>query len=200
MLARLAVAVLFVAMVLSAVYAVSDSRRSTMVSLWLAIPTVIVDACYVGLPWLGMEVAAWLLNIVFLGYAVVVLLKHLFTTRRVTLNTIAASLCVYLLLAVLWAVLYSAVEALVPGSFAYNLADGDPTDSIHFGDSRSLFAVYFSLVTMTTLGYGDVVPRTAPAQALATTQAVVGQLYLTVLVARLVGLHIVVAAEKSGRQ
>ena len=69
-----------------------------------------------------------------------------------------------------------------PGSFA-----GLPADAgVHFDSSL----VFFSFVTMTTLGYGDIVPASPAARSLATLQAVVGQLYLAVLVARLVGLHV----------
>lgn len=50
---------------------------------------------------------------------------------------------------------------------------------------------YFSFETLTTLGYGDIVPRSPVARMLATLEAVMGQIYLTVLIARLVGLHIV---------
>jgi voltage-gated potassium channel Kch len=62
---------------------------------------------------------------------------------------------------------------------------------------ESIYPIYFSLVTLTTLGYGDIVPTAAAARMLAAVEAVVGQLYLAVLVARLVGLHIAQARRNS---
>ena len=125
-----------------------------------------------------------------LGFTITVLFRHLFTTDEVTWNTIAASLCIYLLMIVLWAEFYAIVALLDPSAFKL------PPDHVAVGAYRefsglgSTIALYYSLVTMTTLGYGDIVPVTAPARMLAGLQAVTGQLYIAVLVARLVGLHI----------
>ena len=90
---------------------------------------------------------------------------------------IAAAVCVYLLLGVVWQDLYILVDVLIPGS--YNAESLSITDFL-----------YFSFITLSTLGYGDITPVNSPAQALAFTEALVGQLYLTILVARLVGLYI----------
>jgi len=62
--------------------------------------------------------------------------------------------------------------------------------AIHFGDQHTATAIYFSFVTLTTLGYGDITPVSMPARMLTTAEALIGQLYLVILVARLVGLHI----------
>ena len=88
----------------------------------------------------------------------------------------------YLLLGVLWAIIYAMLEQLSSGSFqglSEPLTQGWSTDWL-----------YFSFVTMTTLGYGDITPTSAASRALVTLQAICGQFYLTVLVAWLVGLHI----------
>jgi hypothetical protein len=127
---------------------------------------------------------------ILLGFTIMVLFRHLFTTDAVTWNTIAASLCIYLLMIVLWAEFYAIVALLDPAAFRL------PADHVSVGAYKSFtglgsaIALYYSLVTMTTLGYGDIVPVSPPARALAGLQAVTGQLYIAVLVARLVGLHI----------
>ncbi|MEO1068172.1 MAG: ion channel [Cyanobacteria bacterium J06638_6] len=87
-------------------------------------------------------------------------------------------LCVYFLFGVVWALLYALVEATVPGSYSNVSATAD----------IDLF-MYYSLVTLTTLGYGDIAPLLAPAQSLAAMEAFVGQIYLAVIIARLIGLH-----------
>ncbi len=119
----------------------------------------------------------------------VIVLHHVFTTDRVTVDTIAAALCIYLLLGVLWSLVYSAMELLSPGSFQI-LSGNSEDESIGFGGKGTVIALYYSFVTMTTLGYGDIVPKSSPAQMFAATQAIMGQMYLAVLVARLVALHI----------
>ena len=109
-----------------------------------------------------------------------IILSHVLRAERVSREKIFGALSVYLLLGVIWSLLFIMVDFLVPGSFRY-------------GQDRALTGaemVYYSFVTLTTLGYGDIVPVSPSARSLATLEALTGQLYLTVLVARLVGLHI----------
>jgi hypothetical protein len=115
---------------------------------------------------------------------------------EVTADKIYASLCVYLLLGLLWACGYLALELLRPGSLQ---VDGvDLATSVGDAEGMLSHCFYYSFVTLTTLGYGDVKPTTPPAQSLAYVEALTGQLYLAVLVARLVALHI--ASSDSGRR
>ncbi|MGH7928224.1 MAG: potassium channel family protein, partial [Candidatus Binatia bacterium] len=95
-----------------------------------------------------------------------------------------AALSAYLLAGVFFALSYWLIEQLVPGSFA------GP------GDFSRVSALYFSFVTLATLGYGDIVPRTDVARGLAIVEAVGGQLFLAVMVARLVSLYARVEPEK----
>lgn len=120
--------------------------------------------------------------ILFFAFASYVLLRDVVRATDVTGDTIAAALCVYVLLGILWAFAYSAIEVAAPGSFAFpaRAATDEPLVT-------SL--VYFSFVTLTTLGYGDITPVASPARILAALQAIVGQFYVAVLVARLVGIH-----------
>lgn len=182
--------VLFAAILLAAVFAVGRSRATQTIALALAAPVVVLRGLNAWLQHDGIALAHHVLSILFLGYVVVLVLRVLFSRRSVTADTICASLCVYLLLGMLWAVVFSMVHILDPASFAFGLADGSAAESMRFGAERFTFAVYYSFVTMSTLGYGDIVPASEPARMLAVVQAVMGQMYLAVLVARLVGLHI----------
>lgn len=96
---------------------------------------------------------------------------------RVDAERICAALCVYLLAGIAFGGLFAALEAVAPGS----LAGSAPID---LDD-----AVYFSFVTLATLGYGDIAPAASAPRALAVLEAVFGQLYLAVLIARLVSLY-----------
>ncbi len=114
----------------------------------------------------------------------VLILAHIAREREVTANTIYAALCVYLLMALGWAFGFSLLELLQPGSF--NFPDM-PVEGHHFILAR---LIYFSHVTITTVGYGDITPKSFPARNLSNVEAIMGQIYMTVLVARLVSLQI----------
>ncbi len=190
MVSRVAIGVAFTLLLLAAVFTVTNKGRSFWTALWFAVPAIILELCDVVLFRVETHVASHLLSAFFLSYVILVLLKFIFESERVTTNTIFASLCVYLLLGTLWALAYSVLETFQPGAFHYSLAAGDTRGAMRLGSATAGLEFYFSFVTMTTLGYGDIVPVSSAARALVTLQAVVGQLYLTVLVARIVGLHV----------
>ena len=120
----------------------------------------------------------------FFGYVTALVLTDVFRdSRAVSLDTICGALAAYLLIGVVWAFSYALLEALLPGSI-----DGLRDEGFANGYQQYLG---YSFVTLTTLGYGNVVPANAKAEALATVEAIVGQVYLTVLVARLVALNLV---------
>jgi voltage-gated potassium channel len=177
-------------LLLAAVAAVSHRRLAGVIALCLCAATFLLQI--VGLWYHSdtFQVVSHVADILFLGYVTSVILQHLFTTTHVTFSTISAALCVYLLLAVLWAIVYSLVEVTDPGAFAYNATGDGQVPSMRFGGGQSVTPVYYSLVTITTLGYGDIVPVSPVASMLAVVEAVIGQFYLTVLVAWLVGQYI----------
>jgi hypothetical protein len=102
---------------------------------------------------------------------------------RATTHAILGAVCGYLLLGLVWSLVYSAVETLAPGSFGRSASDGAaPLD-------RSALS-YYSFVTLSTVGYGDITPNTPLARTLSWIEAVTGQFYLAVLVAGLVGFKV----------
>lgn len=109
-----------------------------------------------------------------------IILSVVFRSKRVTLDGIFAGFVAYLLLAFAFGLIYNFLIIRSPESFKGALSTNN-----HFGD-----AIYFSLVTIATLGYGDIVPATNAARTIATIEAVVGQFYVAVIVAVLVGLFI----------
>ena len=125
------------------------------------------------------------LSIIFLIYVIVLIVRFLFRQRTVTHDTVAASLCGYILIGVCWAMIYSLIGKLQPDSFNTSMGQGD----VRFGGRGTVTSLYFSLVTLTTLGFGDITPASNIARMLTVVQALVGQIYLVVLIARLVGLQ-----------
>ena len=105
---------------------------------------------------------------------------------RVSGQRIWGAVAAYLLMGMTWACAYAAVEIAVPGAFDLSAIAGARDHGI---SSAGQF-FYFSFVTLTTLGYGDVSPVEPLARTLTAFEAVAGQLFLAVLVARLVGLHL----------
>jgi hypothetical protein len=122
----------------------------------------------------------------YLGFLALVLaevLRRIVRAPRVGPSTILAGICGYLLLGLLFHAAYAMLESLQPESFS------DPWETATMaGQGRHPHLLYFSFVTLTTLGFGDVTPAHAFAGMLATLEALVGQLYLAVLIASLVGI------------
>jgi hypothetical protein len=121
-------------------------------------------------------------GVLFFGLIGFMLLQDILSRRgNVSWSLINGALSVYLLMGVVFAFAYSFLYTLTPDAFS-------SPDKIQ-GPGFHNF-VYLSYVTLTTLGYGDITPTRPIAASLVTLEAVIGQIYLTVLVARLVGMHI----------
>jgi len=182
------------AVALSAIYAVSGRKRVFTVALLLLL--AILAARWSGhfLQNNALTLMADGLAIPFLVVTAGIVLSYVMRGEEVTADKISGAVCVYLLIGVTWGLLFSAIERLQPGSFQ----PGSAVDATSTGERLPLF-VYFSFVTLTTVGYGDVLPLSPLARSLAVVEAVLGQIYLATLIARLVGLHIVHSLKKGSR-
>ena len=118
------------------------------------------------------------------------LLRKMWQLRHVTLDSIGGGLAVYLLLGVGWTHLYALVEAVEPGSFFTRAIDGSSHRIIEYTSGTYPQLFFFSFVTLTTLGYGDILPVSSAAKGLAIAEAIVGPVFLAILMARLVGLYV----------
>lgn len=129
------------------------------------------------------------LGALYFTYLVVALVRLLVHEREVTLDTILGGINVYLLIAVVFAQLHSMVETVVPGSYQQGGVPLDQIPGLADGPPPATF-LYFSFVTVTTLGYGDVSPITPIAEFMSVAEAVIGQLYVAILIGGLVALLI----------
>jgi hypothetical protein len=180
---------LFLTVVLiSAVYAVSQKRQTAMIGILLAMPMFLGMWSHQLVSMPRLQLLSLGFGILFLGFIIVHILSYIFHAKQISRDVIYGALVVYLLFGIVWGFAYALLEGLQPGSF--HIPAGQ-TQEI-----RSLF-FYYSYITLTTLGYGDITPLSAPANSLSLLEAVIGQLYLAVLVARLVGLHIVHSDNKA---
>jgi len=123
----------------------------------------------------------------FFGFAVVEILRGIFRQRTIRADDVLGSVCGYLLAGAAWASLYSLVDYVLPESFSLSPSIGMQLDAWH---SRHALFDYFSLVTLTTMGYGDVIPIRAPAVTLSWMEAVFGQFYIAIVVAQLVTVRL----------
>ncbi|MEM9451222.1 MAG: potassium channel family protein [Cyanobacteria bacterium P01_E01_bin.6] len=134
------------------------------------------------LGWVSTSVTPMILTflsiyIVFFGSAALLILQNIVKTPRVTMDMVRGGICVYLLLGYFWALLYAMVYTL----------DGNAFSSALLTDDSYLNLLYFSFVTLTTLGFGDIVPVNEVASVFTILEALVGQMYPTVFIALLVG-------------
>jgi len=123
----------------------------------------------------------------FLAFTVAVILRNIFADKLITPDKVLGAACGYLLGAGMWANVYAVTDLLIPGSFITNPQLVYALSNWH---TRPELFEYFSLVTLTTMGYGDVTPVQPPATVLASLEAVFGQFYIAVVVAALVGARL----------
>ena len=142
------------------------------------------------------RIVADILGVALLAVTTLVLLNTLVKTRTVQLDTIIGGVCVYLLLGLCYAVVYRLVIDLDPGA----ILQGGTALVAAPEDASALPArlLYFSLVTLTTVGFGDITPQTELAQMLSATEAVTGQLYLAIFIARMMTLYLTSELSRRG--
>jgi hypothetical protein len=181
---------------LCAILILFERRQSRIVAWTLGSPTVVVsftNYVFPGAPPLLASVLYNLLPVIFLGYTFVVILTTIFLEKNVSADHISGAFCGYLVIGVTFGHLFSLVETLRPNSFflAENLGPLPAGEGV-----RSATFIYYSLVTLTTVGYGDITPRSHLARTLSVLEAILGQFYVAVIVAALVALNVTLATEK----
>jgi len=178
--------IISVAVLVAGSYALSERKHLFTIAVALSALSVVGTGLLLAFrqPW--ALIVSHSIIVVLVGFFCVTILSYVLGSGRVTSDKIFAAICVYMLMGYGWTFVYSLVQALDPGAFA-------APSEIPLNDyaARSLQLRYFSFVTLTTMGYGDIVPRSPLARTMAVLEAVMGQFYLVALIGRLIGLHIV---------
>lgn len=169
------------AILFSSIYAVSEKKQAAVIAVLLAVPKLATTSALTFITHPLLYLFDSIFGIIFMAYIIVLILAHIFKQEVVSLETIYGAIVVYILIGLMWAFLYNLTEILHPHSFTL-------APELAIDPQKTLF--YFSFVTLTTLGYGDISPISGPAKSLVMLEAIVGQMYLAVLIARLVGTHI----------
>jgi voltage-gated potassium channel len=178
-------ALFMTAIVISILYAVSEQKRVLMIALAIAIPTLIIKWTSYFVNISAIHLASDVIGVVFTAYATIIILSYVFSEKKISADVIFAAISGYFLIGLMWAFIFSALEFLIPGSF-----QGPQVEA-----SRLSHAYYYSFTTLTTLGYGDITPVSAPARSFSFLEAIMGQLYLAILIAGLVGKYIAQSIE-----
>jgi len=180
---------LFLSVILvSGIFAVSHKKYLKILASLLALPMLVaIWTSYIVAEAPVVFLVGGVFGVLFFALISAVILSFIFKAKVITQELIYGSVVVYLCLGLMWGFIYISLEILQPGSFALTSIQGD--------DLRNVF-FYHSFVTLTTLGYGDITPLTNAARNYSILESIIGQIYLTVLVARLVGMHISQSMEK----
>ena len=177
-LGEIVVAIGVSALLITGVLAVARRPRAAFVAALLALASLVADWLVVWRPSRLTHLLQGSLLAVFVAMLAAVVLARTFRSGRVTVHRIVGAVCAYLLLGFIWSQLYGLIALLDAGAFAHGRA----------ALGRQEF-IYFSFVTMTTVGYGDITPVHPVARSLAMLEALIGQLYPAILIARLVSLE-----------
>ncbi len=172
---------------LASLYAIGKEEKRLRIALALLLPVItgMWVTYFVHVPYLSL--VGDCCSIIFLAFTIIIILSRLFKEEEVTLDVIYSALVSFMLIALMWAFIFDILEGLSPGSFL--VTEGQ------FEDSRIHF-IYYSFVTITTVGFGDILPVSLTARAFSIVEMVVGQIFLIVLIARLVGINITQSMEK----
>ncbi len=178
---RIFLDIFLTANVITMVYAISHKKGSVITGLSLAV--VMLASLWFQYFYPNKSIAAigMVAGVLFTAVVIANIVGFMFKSEEVNREIIYIAILLYLLAALSWAFLYTFLELVDPASFNIDL--NQPQGSL-------LVFQYYSFVTITTLGYGDITPVTEVARAFSVLEAVVGQLYLVVAVAWLVGMYV----------
>lgn len=182
--------VLGIGITLLSVYAISFRRSLVFVGAALAIPALIEHLRVVQLDASALSLLVTAFTIVFDTFIIVVIFRRVFVHRQPTAETIYGALCIYLLLGFSFASVYSFLAAMQPHAFYL-----DPTLNLNTIPDRFDF-IYYSFGTMTCLGPNGISAVSNRARSLSLIEAIMGVMYLAVLISRLVGARYSIPAEK----
>ena len=177
------VSILLSLVLISAVLAVSNRRSTLVVAVLLVIPAIVGRWINHFRPDLVPPAVFLVSGLVLVAFVVINLLRFVLRAPSVNGEVLCASISAYLMLGLIWTMAYWLVAKVTPNAFAFNTGTGSRESMDGFN------AFYFSFITLSTVGYGDITPVSRIARWLAAAEAMTGLLYVTVLIARLVALY-----------
>ena len=144
--------------------------KITVVSLILILINILIFD-------LNQSVFQYFLKLLIIGITIIELFKEILRTKIIDTHIISGAVSIYILIGVFWYLLYMLLLMIDPDSFTFNL---------QHTNKLSIDMLYFSFTTLTTLGYGDITPTSYTAKMWAMTEAMVGVMFLALMISRLV--------------
>ena len=180
---ELIVSGLFSLVLLAGIVAVADRKRVLVIAIVLAIPAIAGRWINHFRPDLIPPAVFLVAGLILIAFVIANLLRFVLRAPSVNTEVLCASISAYLMLGLMWTMAYWLVDQLTPGgAFSFNTNTG--TRSMN-----GFTGFYFSFITLSTVGYGDITPVSRIARWLAAMEAMTGLLYVAVLIARLVSLY-----------
>jgi Ion channel len=166
-------------------------RRDLLVGAALGIPVLVGR----WLPLYSADIRVFLaidiLTAAFLLYITIMILTQVLSAGRVTLDTIAGAMCSYCLIGLAWAFVYRAMFMINPHAFVFAAGSFHIFENNTRSEPQLMNFAYYSFATLTTTGFGDITPAVGVSRAISVIEAIVGQFFLAILIARLVSLEII---------
>lgn len=167
----------------TAAFAIGRSLRVLIISVVLAVPVIATQASVIANGPEGMVQMLYLTLALFFAFTVAQVLAYVLRSGVVTSDRICAAISAYILLALLWTSIYVFLDATTPGSFDVG-GVSDVKRPLEWADF-----LFFSFTTLTTTGYGNIVPVSAHAQSISILEQLAGTFFVAILIARLAGLY-----------
>lgn len=175
--------VLLTMLLVSALLAVGGRRRVLVSGLLLLVPAVIFRWTHHLSPELLSPIAFPVFGLVFIGFVIVNILRFIMRASHVSAEVVCAGISIYLLIAIMWAMLYKLLGDIDPTSFYFaNVPNSEQT-------MTNANSFYFSFATISSVGYGDITPVSKVARMLSVVEAITGLFFMAVLISRLVSLY-----------
>jgi len=164
---------------LRAVWHQHTTRRLVVL---FGLPAIVAGALAGSARLSSLEPVALGLRVALLAVIIAGLFRNLLERRRITMDAVLSACCIYLLLGIGWAGVYGLIHRADPMAIGFPDGAGPSRDDLEL--------LYFSLITLTTVGYGDITPVSAAARMAAAIEGLVAQLYLAIVIARLVSIEL----------
>jgi hypothetical protein len=172
----------FSIIVLSSLHAILYDQKTFMAASIFALITVISNWLSIVSPHPIIKIVNFSVFVLFYAYVVSHLLRFVLSSKSVTSSVISAAISSYFLIGICWGFLYSLIQTISPDSFIFS--EGIIRSSYLWPDF-----IYYSFVTLTTVGFGDILPHSSLARSVTLLEAIFGTFFIAVLVAKLVSLY-----------
>ena len=168
---------------LTSFYALTTDRKRAIIILFIAAPFVLLDLIDMFFTHRYLMIVEYSFGTILYFYIIFLLLRNLLSYRVITANLIYCAISTYFLIGIMWAGIYTVLEGISPGSIS--------------GISKPEDLIYFSFVTLTTVGFGDVAPLSILSRRLAVFEAAMGSIYMAVIIAMIVGRYMSMQGEQN---